>query len=331
MNMSYIFSQDGSLCVMVGENYYTVSTGHINFLHIKKAVADKDVERFLSLLHIEKTIANKSDGLVTVVDGNVLYCGQVINDILTARMLELIRTGYDVGNFTRFLTELMQNTSHNSVHQLCAFLENKCLPFTDDGCFLAYKTVRSDYLDKHTGTISNKVGQKPNMARNLISDDPNNTCDVGLHVGALHYAGPNGWYHNKGEHIMIVKVNPKNVVCVPNDHSMGKMRTCEYEVVGEYKGDLNKPVYANGEALETAADVFAQLDDYDDDTLYDTLHEIEDIWEGDELTFVYNNKPRTLLVDRVQHSKDLVSGHTPDGYRAFKFDEMSDIRFANCR
>ena len=267
MNLAYIYSQDGSLCVLIGSSSYTVHTGHINYLAIKKAVSDRDVSQFLRLMDVQETIDKASEGKVTVVNGNVLYCGQTINDILTQRMLNMIRDGYDIVNFTKFLNNLMENPSHNSTNQLCTFLENKCLPFTDDGCFLAYKSVRPDYKDKYSGTINNNIGQKPSMPRNMISDNPANTCDVGLHVGALHYAGPNGWYHNNSDHVMIVKVNPKDVVCVPNDYTAGKMRTCEYEVIAEYKGELNKPVYTQDEDLKTAEEIADEVFDDDNELL----------------------------------------------------------------
>ena len=44
------------------------------------------------------------------------------------------------------------------------------LPVTEDGCFLAYKAVRSDFKDKWRGTFGNSVGQVCEMRRAKVND-----------------------------------------------------------------------------------------------------------------------------------------------------------------
>jgi len=61
-------------------------------------------------------------------------------------------------------------------------------------------------------------------------------CHEGYHVGALSYA--QGFGHG-GRRIVIVRVGPENVVCVPYDSSEQKMRVCEYTVVGNYGSRLS--------------------------------------------------------------------------------------------
>ena len=110
------------------------------------------------------------------------------------------------------------------------------LPLTEDGCFLAYKGVSEDYKDVHSGSIDNSPGAIVSMSRNKISDDPNEGCHVGLHVGAIEYAG------SFGPRVVICKVSPEHVVCVPRDNSFQKMRVCEYEVIGNHGGTLSNTV-----------------------------------------------------------------------------------------
>jgi hypothetical protein len=55
----------------------------------------------------------------------------------------------------------------------------------------------------------------------------------------LEYAGPGGWYHRSDDVVVIVKVNPRDAVSVPIDHSAQKLRVCRYEVVGVYDRPLD--------------------------------------------------------------------------------------------
>ena len=67
---------------------------------------------------------------------------------------------------------------------------------------------------------------------------------------------------------MIVKIDPADVVSVPSDCNYEKLRTCRYEVVGEYQGELLKPLYSS---------VFT--DDYDDESEYENDAMDSDYWD----------------------------------------------------
>jgi hypothetical protein len=123
---------------------------------------------------------------------------------------------------------MMQNPSHRSVNELYGFLENNNLPITSDGHFLAYKRVRDDYRDVHSGTMDNSVGQVVTMSRNEVDDNANNTCSSGLHFCSQEYLASFG-----GDRTVIVKINPADVVSIPTDYNNSKGRACRYLVVGE--------------------------------------------------------------------------------------------------
>lgn len=150
---------------------------------------------------------------------------------VNARIVQMATEGKDPTILFRFWERLKKNPSWRSVQQLFEFLDHDNIPLTKDGCFLAYKSVRGDYKDKHSGTWDNRPGSVNKMPRNEISDDPKEACHVGFHVGALNYARNFG-----GSKMVICKVDPENVVCVPYDSSQEKMRVCEYKVVGEWSG-----------------------------------------------------------------------------------------------
>ena len=106
---------------------------------------------------------------------------------------------------------------------------------TEDGHFLAYKRVRNNYTDLHSGRFDNTVGSNPAMLRNDVDDNRDRTCSRGLHFCAKHYLPSFG--AGTGNRVMVVKVNPADVVSIPSDYNNAKGRTWTYEVVGEVGSD----------------------------------------------------------------------------------------------
>ena len=185
-------------------------------------------------------VAELSYGNISYDNGQLYYKTQPIDHSLCNRIRTLISQNYKVTSLLAFLNNLYENPSMNSVNQLYSFLENHHIPITDDGSFLAYKAVRDDYMDQHSGRVLNKIGEIVEMPRNEIDDNPNSHCSYGLHAGSLAYTE---WYGRGNYRTMIVKINPRDVVSVPNDHDCQKLRTSRYEVVGESNQPLEKPVY----------------------------------------------------------------------------------------
>jgi len=157
-----------------------------------------------------------------------------------------------------FWKRVRNNPSHRSVNQLFSFLEHANIPLDKDGFVIAYKAVRGDFYDKHTGTISNKPGKRIKFPRNKVSDDPHVTCHEGLHVGALEYAQL-FMDKAKGDQLIVVKVDPQHVVSVPVDEKCMKMRVCEYQVMGLYTVPLDDTVLTEPVDI-TAKIVKAEID-----------------------------------------------------------------------
>ncbi len=122
----------------------------------------------------------------------------------------------------------MKNPSKRAVDELYGFLEKNSLPLTSDGHFLAYKKVRENFFDVHSGTMRNAPGDIVEMERNQVDDNKDNTCSTGLHFCGMSYLS-----HFGGERTVIVKINPRDVVSIPSDYNDAKGRACRYEVIGE--------------------------------------------------------------------------------------------------
>lgn len=250
---------DRGLTVILNGSPYMVDKGHENYQLLLQNYHDGDWDAFLVNYEkfgpVKDFVSKDSLGNSTMLsyeDGKVFYCDREIHGCLVRRILELKESGLPIDDMVKFLENLMENPSNRSRDELYEFLEHENLPITEDGCFLAYKSVCEDFYSKSSGDlrlaqgetnecgqILNSVGQVVECYRNDVDDNRNNHCSHGLHVGALDYAGPGGWFNSGSDKVVIVKVNPKDVVSVPPDHSNQKVRVCCYEVISEYEVPLS--------------------------------------------------------------------------------------------
>jgi hypothetical protein len=123
----------------------------------------------------------------------------------------------------------MENPSYRAVQELYKFLEVGQMPLTEDGHFLAYKKVRENFKDIHSGTFDNSVGKICEMPRNKVDEDSSRTCSSGLHVCSYSYL--NSFGNGTTDKVVVVKINPRDVVSIPADYNNTKMRLCRYEVI----------------------------------------------------------------------------------------------------
>ena len=72
------------------------------------------------------------------------------------------------------------------------------------------------------------------MDRNLVDDNPESHCSSGLHFCSESYLQSFGGASNP---VMILKINPADVVSIPTDYNGAKGRCMKYEVVAEVDGD----------------------------------------------------------------------------------------------
>ena len=261
---------DGNLTVILKNKAHQVIPDHTNYKLILAALPTATEDELLELVDIEKAVATFSDGQVSIVNGKVMFEGEEVHGSISKRIIEFMSKGLPFQPLVKFLENLMENPSMQSQQELYDFLEHENLPITEDGCFLAYKAVNSDFKDKWKGTFDNKVGQVCEMRRAKVDDNRGRGCSAGLHAGALNYVANYGSV-DAGDNIVIVKINPEDVVSVPSDCNCEKLRTCKYEVVGLYQGELPKPLYK----AEFEADSYVDEDEYS--TVYDEYD--EDYWD----------------------------------------------------
>ena len=232
----YTFIQSpNSITVYIRGTAYTAATDHPNYTtiltKIKKGFkTSTHVHKLVDLFDTAKAIRQYVGDTIAISDTGVLtHNGIVIDNTLTAKIIDMLQEGFDIEPMVNFLANLQDNPSYASQQELMLFMEVNEMPITPDGYFLAYKSVRPDYKDAHSGTFDNSINAICTMPRGAVNDDRNQTCSAGLHFAAKEYAG--GFVSNG--HLMVLKINPAHVVSIPKDYRNQKGRCCEYEVIGE--------------------------------------------------------------------------------------------------
>ena len=231
MRVPYTLSAE-SITVFVDGKMRTVLSGNRNFDKLKEHLRgpEHDIQTILILSDREETV-RRSHAAVEVVDGVVYYKGEAVHNALSDKLLNLLDDGFDADPWVKFLEKMMENPSYRSRNCLYEFLEHFNAPITPEGNFIAFKRVRSDWKDIHSGTMDNSIGRVVKMDRTKVDDDPQHTCSSGLHVCADEYL--KGYATSDGHRTLVVEVNPANVVAVPYDYNFSKMRVCEYRVLNE--------------------------------------------------------------------------------------------------
>lgn len=225
-NINYIMTSK-SLTVFLDGKPHTIDATNKEFDSAKKALQTHDVDALRTAINRSKIVEQFSTGSdISVKDGNVLYQGKIVRNGIAKRIVQMAVEGFDNKPMIKFLENVMKNPSNRSINELYGFLEANSLPITEDGCFLAYKRINSNFRDCHTDSMDNSVGKTVSMERNHVDDRCEQTCSHGLHVCSFDYLK-----HFGGAKTVLVKVNPMHVVSVPNDYNNAKMRVCEYVVL----------------------------------------------------------------------------------------------------
>lgn len=238
MNIPYLINPGKSVTVMLPGQEFTAAADHPKFNEILKTLISPngDVGVLKSLFDLVKPVADYlgTSGL-TIRHGAVSFNGQPVANYTTDKIIQFMEAGLPSGPIIKFLERLLQNPSKRAVSELYAFLEHRNMPLTSNGFFRAYKGVNANYMDKHTGKFSNHIGADLVMLRNEVDDDARQGCSAGFHAGSLRYASD--WAGSDG-HLMVVEIDPADVVSVPFDCDCQKLRTWRYKVVDELKDRL---------------------------------------------------------------------------------------------
>lgn len=279
---------DKTLTFFIGSKPYQVDRGVATFDDIVAELnsPDPDTKRLIELADasrkLVKTLAAAIEtnekatggdtylakGVIAVDRNGVTYNGEPLHNALADRLMDLLNNGFPLAPWVKFAENLYMNPAEHAREELYLWLESADLPITEDGHFLAYKRVRADYTDIHSGKFDNSVGQLVQMPGGRPAVDPvrDHLCSTGLHFCSKEYLP--SFANSYDSHVMLVKINPAEVVSIPSDYNNTKGRTWRYEVIGE--------VPVEEVATKTWAPVYT-TDANDDDDQQDEPDEGEDV------------------------------------------------------
>lgn len=231
---AYLIQGDNVILILDGKSHTISRNTHIAYPEIVEALKAKDWDALHDLVEPKKVLVNFGAGNITIKDDLVYWKNEIFHNSLSTRMVKMYQDNFPIDSMIAFMANLMQNPSKRSVDQLYGFLEKNNLPITEDGYFLAFKKVSNSYMDLHTRTIDNNIGQTVEMDRNKVDDNPDSHCSVGLHFCSESYLKSFGGSDNP---VMILKIHPADVVSIPTDYDGAKGRCSKYVVVGQVAGD----------------------------------------------------------------------------------------------
>lgn len=284
-----------------------IHTVHANDVRFGQAVELLKAQDFDSLVDLLKPavklhkVFSTFTGDVQIVGDELLYEGTPVHNYVAQKAVEIVQQGFHPESLLNFIELVMQNPSSRAVNELFQFLEYGNLPITSDGYFLAYKRVKDDYRDVHSGKNDNSVGQVVEMPRNQVDDNPNNTCSTGLHFASREYVR-SFW----GSKLMVLKIHPADVVSIPVDYNNTKGRCCRYEVVDElqleeFEQHSFAPVVNDYDAEEAFEEYYEEdynESDYEDENEqgYDDAEDSNENEESEYVTFA----PQLTLADLIE-------------------------------
>lgn len=277
MNLSYIINNAG-IVLFLDNKPVKFEKGSSQYAKIIEAF---DLPENQQEAAIRKALENAAERVekngFKISPEEVSYKGETLPKALADKVRSIHREGLPLNLFEKFWQNLQDNPSSSSVNELYEFLAYKELPITEDGCFLAYKGLESNLWsisgNKETkvvkgvvdesGRILNSIGAEIEVKRRDVDDNRDHHCSFGLHVGSLDYA--RGFAQGA---VVVVKVNPKDVVSVPKDYSCQKCRVSAYKVASVFEQEIKAPVVdesnepLQNETVQIRCDFLDRIDKY---------------------------------------------------------------------
>lgn len=295
-----------SITFYVAGEPYSIDRSSSAYEEAKSILQDDapDIDRLIELT-IPATIlmaavgaAEEADylprGTVSVTRSSVSYNGEPIHGVLVDRIFDMLAEGFDIMPMVRFLENLMMNPTLFAREELYLWLESSDLPITDDGHFLAYKRVNDDFTSVHDGKTDNTPGTIVSMPRHTVDKDRNNTCSSGLHFCSKSYLPS----FAPGRTVVLVKINPADVVSIPSDYDNAKGRAWQYEVIEQVAFDIPThewaAIYSDDSDTDDEDDFGYDDDEEDEDWEFDSLSDEDTV---DDINELFGSVPEASLFE----------------------------------
>ena len=206
---------------------YTVRSNHPYFKEIKAALKDLDTGTAYRLYAKKQSDdASASGECVKVVGNHLEFDGKKFHESFAEAYALSQENGAGIEALNLFFQRLAQNPNPISLHAFTSFMAKTRMPLTDRRTWLAYKRVDWNFLDHHSQKWDNRPGFAMAMDRKDVDAIQSNTCSTGFHVCSHTYLS-----HFSNGIDLVVEIDPRDVVAVPPDYDLSKMRLSSYRVL----------------------------------------------------------------------------------------------------
>lgn len=286
------------------------------------------LELLIPALSVGKNL-NRLSERVAFDGANILFDGDVVADAIAEHILRIVKEGGNPDSYkalVAFMEKLYTNPSESSRNSLYDFIVRHNITIDPDGDFYAYKGVKSDLgsvwegfgiVDgvSMNGSLPNKPGSILEIPRSKVNADNAIGCGTGLHAGTYAYA--EGWARGV---LLLVKINPRDVVSVPSCSSYQKLRTCRYKVISQTTQQTKATTYT----AKAGSDLHS----------INTVDKLTKAGDKVPVTFTYTRgNGEKILVDMVikeirknNKSESIIIGEDTDGEsRSYRATYISDL------
>ncbi|AUE22873.1 membrane integrity protector [Aeromonas phage Ah1] len=223
------FASTKFINIMADGKTFTADSSHESFRKALDLCIAGDVLKALGLINVAKGVSSYAGTNIEIKNDTVYFKGMEVGNSVVERIIQSMHEGKPFEKWVRFLEKLLANPNKRVVGELFKFLEAKDIVVNDKGDVVAYRRVRNDYKDFHSGTVLYKVGTEVKMDRSKC-DESSATCSRGLHLCSKGYL-PH--FHGGSGKILECTVSPTDIVSIPADYGSSKMRTCKMFVLRE--------------------------------------------------------------------------------------------------
>lgn len=266
------------LLVLIDTESHTILRDHINFDRIVAALRDKTYAELPELFNTERSVqraveefsVGENEPNFTFTNRILHYRGKPLPPELSEKIVRMVQEGSPLTPLLRFVEKLWRNPRRTARYEGLLFFVANQMMIHEDGDFIAYRKVSLDYMDFYTGTVFQKPAMmlteeerarfpyttdRKDAVTGLIEngltiiemdpaevdEDRNRTCSQGLHFADYSYAETS--YHGGSGRLLVVKINPADVVAIPSDYRNKKGRCYRYAVLSEVKviGEQTRP------------------------------------------------------------------------------------------
>jgi hypothetical protein len=243
--MSQVLSSvisDHTVTFFAQSRMFTIQSDHINYKTIRDhLIAEPYAEAgpLIELADVRVAIKNADpEGLLRFIGDVLSYKDKALPlaNVWVQKILGFRAQQLPFEPIFKGLESLLRNPSMRARERFPVFAEVSGFGFLKDGRMGAFKAVRGDFTDIHSGKFDNKPGQALSMPREDVDDDPEQTCSAGFHLGALSYVQDFGHITTNADtsnKVVFCAFWPEHVVSVPVDYDGKKMRVWQYEVLEE--------------------------------------------------------------------------------------------------